>query len=262
MPFVADFDHDATVPLGDIEYYWDFGDPTSGLYNTSTDSIPYHQYMYPGEYDITLTMISDYGCETTVIFNDLVNVHPVPNAEFYANPVAVSLFNAEVSFFDESDLANQWIWNFGDGSIGTLQNPSHIYTVAGEYNVMLLVRSDDGCTDTVWHMISVKEEHTFWAPDAFSPGDGLTNNFFYPKGVGIEETDYQLFIYDRWGQIIFESEIYPEGTSQIFEQAGGWNGRYDGSGAFVPVGTYTWRVRLVDVNGVKHEYTGAVTVVR
>jgi len=128
--------------------------------------------------------------------------------------------------------------------------------------VILVVIANNGCTDTVSQQFIVRPEHTFFAPTAFAPNTGVGNNFFYPKGVGFDPKNYHLYIFDRWGQTIFETTEYPEGTDDITEVEGGWNGKYKNTGDFVPIGTYTWLIKYKDVNGGFHEEVGPVTVIR
>jgi hypothetical protein len=90
----------------------------------------------------------------------------------------------------------------------------------------------------------------------------LGNEYFYPKGIGFDPSKYELYVFDRWGQTIFFTDKYPEGTNQTDEMEGGWNGRFFGTGAYVPIGTYVWQVKCWDVNNLYHEYTGIVTVIR
>ena len=123
-------------------------------------------------------------------------------------------------------------------------------------------RTDAGCSDSVSHPIVIREETTFYAPSAFSPGSGFQNNYFYPKGVGIDEDNYQLIIYDRWGEVIYETDVYPEGTHAKSEVASGWNGKWNNSGDYVKVGVYTWYCKFKTVYGEERDATGAVTVIR
>jgi hypothetical protein len=54
----------------------------------------------------------------------------------------------------------------------------------------------------------------------------------------------------------------PSGTEKVIEEKGGWNGRYKNTGKVVPPDTYVWLVKLHDINGEAHEYSGTVTVVK
>ncbi len=262
-PLTAHFESSASVNTGTVSYFWNFGDPGSGSYNTSSDSVATHFYENAGIYDVTLTLTSNPGnCQTTETFYELITVHEIPVAEFYPLPEVTDVFNGLIEFFDQSTPVMNWYWTFGDGTTATEQNPEHVYSAAGIYPVQLAVTTGAGCVDTVVHNIEVKEQHTFYAPSAFSPGSGLQNNYFYPKGIGIDPEHYELWIYDRWGEVIYNTTIYPEGTHQKAEVEGGWNGRYHNTGKYVKVGTYTWYVKCIDVNGMEHEYVGAVTVIR
>jgi len=141
---------------------------------------------------------------------------------------------------------------FGDTYHSIIENPEHEYNVAGTFPVMLVVSTEYGCIDTVIHEVIIQEEVTFWAPTAITPGNGGRNENFIVMGIGLDEETYHLYIYDRWGEVIFETTD--------FQQY--WNGRFEGEGEFVELGTYTWLVTIRDINGVNHEFAGTVTVIR
>jgi len=246
----------------DWVYSWNFDDMSSGSNNSSDDSVSVHTYNYSGLYTVTLTITNTNGCVTVV--DEDVSVYEIPDANYYAAPQVASIFEANISFYDLSTPVSQWEWSFGDGAHASVQNPEHEYELPGIYDIQLVVHTIDGCTDTVTGTIEIKEAHTFYAPTAFSPGSGMQNNYFYPKGLGFDRGEYQLFIFDRWGEVIFETNVYPEGTHVqdpgLIE--GGWNGRYHNTGDYVQTGTYTWLVIMRDVNGEQHENAGAVSVIR
>ena len=91
--------------------------------------------------------------------------------------------------------------------------------------------------------------------------DGI-NDVFKPIGNNIQ--DLEMYIFNRWGERIFETTVYPSGTDKLDAGIieGGWNGRYMNRGKYVEVGTYTWYVELKTVNNDKREHSGAVTVIR
>ena len=100
-------------------------------------------------------------------------------------------------------------------SNATVPNPQYEYAIADTFTVELIVTASNGCIDTVSHPIIIRPGHTFYAPTAFTPNTGLKNNYFYPKGIGVDPNNYHLYIYDRWGQIVFETTVYPEGTADV-----------------------------------------------
>ncbi len=265
QPLSVEFEGGIHPIDGEVTYEWNFGDVYSGNNNTSGDTLVSHTYENAGAYTIGLTLTSQYQCSRTYNYSNLVKVYEIPEADFKGTPEIVGLFDAEIDFQDYSESANAisfWSWNFGDNTSATTQNPNHIYELAGTYDVQLIVTTIYGCVDTTEHTIKVNEEHTFYAPEAFTPGGGLGNQHFYPKGIGIDKGMYLLTIYDRWGQIVYQSKEYPLGTDLIQEEEGGWNGKFRNTGKYVEPGAYVWRVDITDVNGVPHEYIGNVVVIR
>ncbi|MEZ4526985.1 MAG: PKD domain-containing protein [Desulfobacterales bacterium] len=99
-----------------------------------------------------LTITAPYGssistCADAVKFEQIDLSYP-PVADFSADQTA-GIFPLSVQFADHSDgIVTDWLWNFGDGSTSTLQNPSHIYASAGTYTVSLTVSNADG-SDTM-----------------------------------------------------------------------------------------------------------------
>lgn len=135
-------------PTGTIESWtWNFGDGTpADTINWSTN----HLYSAAGTYTVTLiTYSSLLGCSDTI--TDSVTVFPMPNANFNVNEVCQ---NATTIFTDTSTVTSgaitNWSWTFGDGSpASTIQNPTHIYTNYGVYNVSLTATTNNGCKHSI-----------------------------------------------------------------------------------------------------------------
>ncbi len=127
-----------------VNFIWDFGDGT-----TSTDTVPVHAYSTTGIYTVSLSAANSNGCDSTVIFTDYINV-ALPTAQFSAFPTVAFCPPLLVNFTDLSAVnIVSWQWFFGDGSFSTLQNPAHVYTVPGVFDVTLIATNAFGCTDTV-----------------------------------------------------------------------------------------------------------------
>ena len=281
VSLLANFDCVASVPVGAINYLWTFGDPSSGTSNESSSSTPSHLYTIPGTYDIALTLTSDSGgCISSFTFPDLAIANAVPTADFsYTPTIGITVpFHGVVQFNALTDSLYDITWYFegGGNSASVIMNPIYEYTAPGIYDVLLVV-SDNGCVDTVLKTVLVGEDFTLWIPTAFYPGTGAADGYFYPKGNSFDKKNYYLAIYDRWGQTIFETTEYPEGTNMrpddIRTKAnadngwtpGGWNGgKNNDINKLVPVGTYTWFLKVKEDNesGIMHEKTGPVTVIR
>jgi PKD repeat protein len=152
----VDFIDTSTDPDGNIvSWFWDFGDGT-----TSDAWNPSHQYADNGIYSVSLTVTDNDGAtDTDTQTVTVTNVAPV--AGFSFAPPSPSTADS-VQFTDTSvDLDGtvaSWAWDFGDGTLSTLQSPSHQYDDDGTYGVSLTVTDDDGATDTVSMDVVVTNE--------------------------------------------------------------------------------------------------------
>jgi len=227
-------------------WQWNFGDNASASVQN-----PAHCYQNPGNYNVSLSYTTNTGCSNTVSANSLVTVYSQPNASFYASAYETSIYDPQVSFYDQSTGgANSWQWNFGDATNSSVQNPVHLYTSAGNYYVYLTVANQYGCKDSTWIEIKIKEDFTFYAPNAMSPdGDGL-NDLFLPIGMGWDNSSYSLLLFDRWGNEVFSTN----------DPEKGWDGMKKGQ--YVQEDTYVWKVELKDIYGLRHQYKGIVSVLR
>ena len=128
---------------GATSWLWDFGDG-----GTSTIQSPGHTYTVVGTFTVTLTVTGPGGSDTR-IRADYINVSGVPPvANFSANPTS-GIKPLTVQFSDEStNIINSWLWDFGDGSTSTAQNPYHTYSSLGIFTVTLTVTGPDG-SDTM-----------------------------------------------------------------------------------------------------------------
>jgi PKD repeat protein len=120
------------------KYYWKFGDRGSSM-----EKNPYHLYMTPGIYTVSLTVDNKDGSDTETI-TDLIEVTSVPVAEFSAD-ITSGQSPLEVRFRDMSTGApTAWLWKFGDGGNSTQQNPVYQFSNPGIYSVQLTVTGDGG----------------------------------------------------------------------------------------------------------------------
>jgi len=128
---------------------WDFGDPASGTANTSNVPSPGHVFSAPGNYGVRL--IRYLGCikDTT---DKLVTIHPIPTAGFGAGNVCMG--NAMVFADSSLNAPATWHWNFDDGSVDSVQNPTHTYADTGTYSVTLITQAL-GCRDTLVKQMTV-----------------------------------------------------------------------------------------------------------
>jgi gliding motility-associated-like protein len=211
-----------------------------------------------GKYSITLTVSNPItGCSASQTKTDYIEVYSQPIASFYSDPQVVNILDPNFNFINTSQGAISYYWHFGDPSANNvsntsiLTNPSHAYTNAGTYDVNLVATSIRGCKDTAMLKVEVTHDFSLYIPNAFTPdGNGL-NDVFQPLGVGIDEDNYTMDIYDRWGEIIFTSDNFRKG----------WNGYVKGNSKIAPQGVYIYKIKLEDVLGNKLTRVGHVTVI-
>ncbi|MGI4728217.1 MAG: PKD domain-containing protein [Janthinobacterium lividum] len=149
-------------------WIWKFGDGT-----TSTLQNPTHTYTTPGLDTVSLTAISESGCQTTK--QQTIRINNLPNAVFtYTNSVFkdFSVFLKDASTIASGKIV-QWIWDFGDGKTETHTDAKvfeHVYAAAGTYQVKLTVVSDHGCSSTITQSVIAKPgiKPNFKLPDACS----------------------------------------------------------------------------------------------
>ncbi|MCX6282208.1 MAG: PKD domain-containing protein [Bacteroidetes bacterium] len=158
---LADFDHstsctnsavmftDLSQPNGGssiIQWAWNFGDPGSGINNTSSNQNATHIYHTSGTYQVKLVVWSAIGCIDTIV--KPIQVMQQPKAMFTAGPTCES----NPTQFTDNSIPNataiiEWDWDFGDGSPhSNLQNPVHLYAISGQFNVSLWVKNSNQCT--------------------------------------------------------------------------------------------------------------------
>ncbi|HRH65092.1 MAG TPA: PKD domain-containing protein [Bacteroidia bacterium] len=245
MPVTVDFQNYFPQPAGAI-YSWDLDDDSF-----STDPGPSHVYENPGNYDVSLSIVSPEGCSDSITVENTVIVHGFPTAAFSQSGNVVSSYNPEIFFNDNSIDAAFWEWDFGDGSVPSFESgPSHVYPDTGAYLVRLIVTSHGGCTDTVYSTLRVEQEFALYVPNAFTPNKDGINEGFSAQGIGF--VDYEMWIIDRWGVKIFHSE-----SADI-----PWDGTFFGNGTLCQNDVYEYIIEVHDYKGKLHRLIGHVTLVR
>lgn len=227
--------------------FWDFGDG-----NTSTDcGTVTHTYSSYGVYDVSLIITDFNDCVNSVIYPGYIQVYEMPVAAFTAGPQPTTILNATINFTDQSYNAAQWDWDFDGLGSSTSQNPSFNFDNVGNYDIELVVTSPDGCTDTVVNTIYIGDEFLIYVPNAITADNDGINDVFFPVMNAIDPLHYELYIFNRWGELIFEAH----------NPTISWDGSYKGT--MVQQDVYVWKIIVKDnVEGDTHEYIGHVTVLK
>ncbi len=214
-----------------------------------TDSLP------QGVYDVQLIVTTPQGCVDSLTFNDVLTSEPKPQADFYWSPNPVLMFNTEVILTNNSLYASnyQWIIPNGQPSSSSFENPTTHFPegVVGEYPVTLIAYSEFGCLDSITKKVVVTPEVIIYVPNSFTPDGDEFNQMWNVHIEGIDEQSFELKVYNRWGEIIWESnDIHM-----------GWDGTY--MGKIVPQGTYVWTIQAKDRNNdAKYNWNGHLNLLR
>lgn len=237
---------DTTSANQNCFYFWDFGDNSTGTGNN-----PQHSYNSSGTYTLSITATSPAGCVGTS--NSLVSVivYDSPIANFTMSRTEASLIEPTIMFEDESSTNTiGWFWDFGDSTTSTVASPVHTYQREGTFNVKLVAVATGGCTDTLVQPLEIIPEFTVFIPNAFTPNADGTNDVFYVYGEEI--TTFEMMIFDRWGNKIYESDDLSEG----------WDGRANDGSAIAQQDVYVYKVILKDFEGRTHKYNGHVSLLK
>lgn len=199
----------------------------------------------PGIYEV---IVSDNLCSDTIQFE--IEEFPYPTACFETIPTNSFEINSSIQFINCSDGENNWVWNFGDNIISYFENPTHTYQLGGTYTIGLIVTNEIGCQDSTSKTIEIKNIDLF-VPNSFTPnGDGI-NDQFIPIMNSVSSEEYSMTIYNRWGEIIFQ-------TNDIHQ---GWDGMHQG--VLVPINSsYSYFIRYTNENGKSFQKTGTIHVIQ
>jgi gliding motility-associated-like protein len=230
-------------------YLWNFDD--GDFENLSFVKNPVHTFYNAVVYHVRLQVTSKEGC-VNESDTALITVFPRPDARFLTYPLIVTLTNPVVSFTDLSSGHISQSWDFGDGGTSLEKNPAHAYSNYGNYTVELYVKSSLECADSTTATIHVESDMTFYAPTAFSPDNDNHNEYFRVFASGYQSNSFNLYLYDRWGELIYYSKDIEKG----------WNGKVDGGKKLCPPGVYTWIAIFKDNFGNSVQKAGSVTLIR
>ena len=208
----------------------------------------------PGTYDIVVR--SDDNCITTAVGE--VGVNNPPLADFDVEPSTATVFDADFSVTDQSEGGEGFLeynWTFGFNGESDLQNPSYTFInpEIGEHPITLLLTDSLGCQDTIVKFITITEDFHIFAPNSFTPdGDGV-NEFFYIVGSDIDDRNFEMEIYDRFGHTVW---FTTDPTDR-------WNGSDEDNDYFVNNMVYNWRIKTRRLSSLDEvEMFGQVTIIR
>jgi gliding motility-associated-like protein len=237
------------VNSGNESVNWLFGNSESSQQITSFT----HQFLTPGCFDISCLLVNDFGCENSLNLTDAICVFPNAEANFTLSQNQENVLNANFQFYNQSSNATNYIWNFGDGNSSTDFQPYYSYLNFQEdtFSIQLIANNEYNCPDTAYSTIRLYEDIYCYVPNSFTPDNDLINSFFGPVFSTDKIEDYSFEIYNRWGELIFQSNTLNEK----------WNGKYNDKECQDDI--YVWKLKYRSVDKIDTKViTGHVSILR
>jgi PKD repeat protein len=237
-PFEVTFENKSSFGTN---YFWNFGDG-----DTSTIFSPKHTYVKSGIYKVQLIAIAGGHCFDTLVSEKSVTVFAKPTPAFThllqtdKKPYRTVSFNASI------DSVSQYEWYYKGNIIGRGKSPTFRFDIAdsGILEIVLKIVSIDGCDSSVTQTIELPPYwNGLYVPNAFTPtlGEGGANEF---KPIGIELKNYRVRVFNKWGELMWESAELTEKGEPKF----GWDGN-DRNGMPCSQGSYVWVIEAEFTDG-------------
>lgn len=231
-------------------YSWE-----SNNQNIGTTNALAFDFISAGTYNITLTTTLN-GCTSTATLTNPIIVDAYPIAAFEPSSDMFTEPGQGLSFWNNSSGAQTYLWDFGDGSTSTDFAPFHLFNNAEneEITVTLIAASNLGCTDTTEFLIEFDPGLVYYIPNSFTPDGDQYNQVFLPVFTyGIDPSNYSFEIYNRWGELIFESK----------NPAIGWDGTFGPDGIQCQNGSYIYKITIkVPSRDERKVFEGHVNLIR
>jgi hypothetical protein len=172
------------------------------------------------------------------------------------------VYVSEEVFFEVKTVGvnSNYKWIFGTGNsldTSASTSTSFKYMTPGTYRAMLVARgnAEPTCPDTSYTDIVVEKSVNVFVPNIFSPYAANANDRTFRVFGYISPSDFNMTVYNRWGQVVFE-------TSDVEQGKKGWNGAKDNGSTYLPAGTYTYSIRGKFLDGTPFDKAGSVLLVQ
>jgi gliding motility-associated-like protein len=254
IPAKFEFTNNSNNPSEIATSYFEFSDGFNIL-KVGNDTTS-NTFEIPSTYDVIMTVTSIYGCVYVDTFTNIVNVRDVPKSDFVFSSNPATFFETTISMQNRSStdvVSWNWISPYSSPTYSQLENPVFTYPIGevGLYPITLIVTSNFGCMDSVTYQMNVVQDVIMYAPNTFTP-DGDEHNQDWKFAIqGIDVYSFNLIIFNRWGEIIWETN----------DVNSAWDATYNGEK--IQSGAYFWKASAKDIlNDSKHEFSGTINVLR
>lgn len=233
----------------------DFGDGSPTITTNALDTCS-HTYEHPGVYTVSIVAVSDSGCTYMNTFQNMITVYDNPVADFNISSNPTTIFETHIRLNNNSSsdvVSYSWIIPGAEPNHSSYDNPAVSFPdgIVGNYPVTLVVTNENGCIDSITKIAQVISDVILYAPNTFTPDGNEFNQtwFLYMDGIDIQQ--FNLKVFNRWGEVVWESN----------DPNGRWDGTYQGS--IVPNGQYIWILETKElVSDKKYTFNGYINVMR
>jgi len=245
------------APSNIVNYEWRLSDGTivdgaSPVFGDCFDNETGNSIFYGLELEVT----TNEGCKDVHNEPNYIEVYHNPIANFFYLPENPDVIDPIVTYTNTSSYADFYNWSFTGIGNSTDVNPVIEYPAEPEdYEIELIAITNEGCTDTAWATVEILDRIIFYVPNTFTPDNDNFNETFQPVFThGFDPGDFNLLIFNRWGDIVFESN----------DASIGWDGTYGAeSNRIVRDGTYVWKIEFKEtMSDKRHTHTGHVNVLK
>jgi gliding motility-associated-like protein len=227
-------------------YHW--AGPNNFAADGDTVRVPVTSTAQAGQYQLTIPL---NPCPFNAGSITVPAIFDAPVAAFTASPKIPStiVVNTQVSFLNQSTKADHYLWDFGDGSTSTDDNPVHEYVHKGTYKVTLTAYEGAACNTSLTEGdLHILTDVTMFIPNTFTPNGDGTNDTFTVRITNI--STYLISVFNRYGAMVYQGK----------DMFTGWDGNYKGKP--VPTGVYYYTINAKDIDGEEVKNSGSITLLR
>ena len=235
----------------DFNCEWSFG--TVGSFEGCEDVS--YTFEVGGVYDVSLTVYDANGCFNDVTYAQMITVNQTPSASMSVDPTVLFPFANTTTVLNTSTAGDFYVWNMGVGGPDELFYEPGDYTypinVSDTFMITLYASTVEGCADTAYQQILFNNDPFYYAPNTFIPdGDGRNDvwNVVFSNPEYLKK--YALRIFNRWGQLVFETQ----------DPNTGWDGTYNGLPS--QDGAYTWSLLFTWYDYRTYDFYGHINLLK
>jgi gliding motility-associated-like protein len=246
-PLSVDFES-TIVASSAFTCLWDFDNGTVSAACNGVSNV-----YSAGCYSPTLTVTDANGCSALILFSTPICAIELPDASFSTSSLVMDEFNSQFNAENTNGNIDSYQW-FLDGELVGLASEYAMDFASQEernYDLCLAVENAAGCTDTSCVELTYQGSFSLYVPNAFTPNGDGNNDLFSPVISGQTPLEYEMFIFNRWGELIYNTE----------DIVASWDGVVKSSKAQMEV--YNWKiVYKLPNSSLTETIRGHVTLIR